>query len=187
MKTMIDAKDVGGIKGRKILFDTNIWLILNGPYFGTNQFRQDVYSEAYKALRERNTIITNEYILSEFCNRYVKLEYDYEKRASGLGDKFPNFKSYRKTDAFRPAMEAARDTCLNFAEDCEFMPISHNHGQMSGFVEEFCDGVFDMSDLMLRDHCKKEGLFLMTDDRDFAGCGVTVITANKRALKAGTF
>lgn len=37
-------------------------------------------------------------------------------------------------------------------------------------------------DQVIREACKRSGLKLVTDDADFAGEGVTILTANRRLL-----
>jgi hypothetical protein len=194
-----DANRASLITGKKVLFDTNIWLLLDGPSFGVQQQREANYSNAYKYIKDNNTLVTNEYIMAEYCNRYVKIVYNAhldehendqnEKqmtRAEKARNKFPSFKRYRTTVDFRDTLESARDTCLNFFEECEFIPVSTDKDSAGRFVDEFSDGLLDFSDLVLRDYCIREDLCLMTDDADFCGCDIHIITANPKVLQRGT-
>jgi hypothetical protein len=133
MTKRIDAKSVAFI-GRRVLFDTNIWLFLNG-YSNEAKNRTDVYSEAYRRLLENeNTIVVNDYILGEYCNRTCKIEYELLRKASDDPDSFPSFKRYRSTSEFAPVMGSVRDTCLNMIDDCEFLPISQKHYKIADIL-----------------------------------------------------
>jgi predicted nucleic acid-binding protein len=182
MNKPIDAKNVS-LKQRRILFDTNIWLILNG-YSNQAKYRTEAYSEAHKRLLQNdNTIVVNDYILGEFCNRSCKIEYETHRNAANDVN-FPAFKRYRNTNNFLSVMESVRDTCLNIIEDCEFLAVSGGHYKITDILGRFCDGELDFSDLIMTDYCKSEKFVLMTDDFDFADCGIEIITANRKLLKS---
>ena len=69
MSEVISAKNVA-ISKKRVLFDTNIWIFING--FGANsaQHRADIYSDAYAALiKNENTIVLNDYVLAEFFSK----------------------------------------------------------------------------------------------------------------------
>ncbi|MBR1235736.1 hypothetical protein [Bradyrhizobium sp. AUGA SZCCT0182] len=181
MSKTIDAKAVS-IKGRRVLFDANIWLILNG-YSGSAPHRADIYSESYKKLLANgNTVVVNDYILGEYCNRCCKLEYESHKRCSDNPDRFPSYKEYRKTREFLPVMESVRDDCLNILDDCEFVAVKGDHYDIAEILNKFCDGSMDFTDMITTKYCASEDVVLMTDDRDFVGCNLEIITANKRLL-----
>jgi predicted nucleic acid-binding protein len=50
-------------------------------------------------------------------------------------------------------------------------------------VDEYAAGDSDFNDQVLTALCKKKGLKMVTDDVDFKGRGIPVITANKRLLR----
>jgi len=183
MTKRIDARNVS-ISGRRVLFDTNIWLFLNG-YSNEASRKTTIYSEAYKQLLENdNVIIINDYVLGEFCNRSCKIEYENHKSCSEKPDEFPSFKRYRATSEFAPAMESVRDTCLNIIDDCEFVPVDGGHYKITDVLMQFCRGNLDFTDLILADYCSSESAVLMTDDFDFAGRGMEIITANPKILRS---
>jgi len=47
---------------------------------------------------------------------------------------------------------------------------------------EFEKGNSDFNDQVLCEICKEKGFTLVTDDPDFSGSGVTILTANSRLL-----
>lgn len=183
MNDVINAKSID-LKGSRVVFDTNIWLLIFDFNAHSVPHKMEIYSDAYGTLlKNGNTIVVNDYILGEFCNRCTRIEYDVERSASEQPDKFPSYKEYRKTKEFRNSMEAARDTCLNIVDDHEFISIDGDHYNIREVLDRFCGGEMDFSDIILTDFCRKEDLYLMTDDRDFANSGIKLITANRRLIK----
>jgi hypothetical protein len=184
MSTIINAKNVT-ISKKRVLFDTNIWIFLNG--FGANsaQFRAGVYSAAYKALiANENTIVLNDYVLSEFFNRCAKMEYDLKKgELERENARVPHFKEYRRSVDFAPVLESIRDTCLNMLQDCEFISVAGHHYDIASIVSECCSACIDFTDLVLVGFCRKENLYMMTDDADYAGSGLDIISANQRMVE----
>lgn len=181
MTRIIDARTVG-LKGRRVLFDANIWMFING--FGANASgeRASLYSAAYKRLLQNdNTIVLNNYILGEFFNRCTKLEYELKRLEfveRGLG--MPPFKAYRRSPEFRLVLESIRDTCLNMIDDCEYVSVDGCHYDITSVLHECCDERADFTDRILICFCKQEKLPIMTDDADFSSSGLDVITGNRR-------
>ena len=79
-------------------------------------------------------------------------------------------------------MEAIRDTCLNILDDCHYVGVNTRAMRISEVLDECHSGQMDFSDIVLREHCLREGFSLMTDDLDYLGCGLDLITANPRML-----
>jgi hypothetical protein len=69
--------------------------------------------------------------------------------------------------------------------DCEFISVAGDHYDIASVVSDCCDRHADFSDLINIGFCKKENLYVMTDDADYADSGLDIITANKR-LHAST-
>ncbi len=49
-------------------------------------------------------------------------------------------------------------------------------------VDEYAAGESDFNDQIIAVLCKRKGLKLVTDDGDFHGQGIPVVTANRRLL-----
>lgn len=181
MSKIIDVRGLSLAKAR-VLLDANIWIILNGFGANTAQYRVEMYSTAYKILLGNdNTIVVNDYVLGEFFNRCAKLEYEIKKaELDTAGVPIPNFKAFRRSEEFAPALESIRDTCLNILDDCEFLPVSGKHYKIEAIVRRCCSECADFSDLVLTEFCRNEGIYVMTDDADYADAGVDIITANKK-------
>jgi predicted nucleic acid-binding protein len=182
MTEVLDANAVS-LTGRRILFDTNVWIFIFDFNAVSVPFKMKAYSGAYKSLLQSdNSIVVNDYIIGEFCNRCTRILYESDKAASADPNSFPSYKRYRQTERFRSAMESVRDTCLNIIDDHEFVNTCGAHYEVRDVLATFCDGRLDFSDLVIIDFCRTEDLYLMTDDADFRGRGLKLITANKHLL-----
>ena len=58
------------------------------------------------------------------------------------------------------------------------------HYDIQSAVEYFCTGELDFSDIIMAECCNHEDIYLMSDDHDFYGRDVKLISANKRTLRA---
>lgn len=181
---MNDVTDVSALKLEKsrILFDTNVWMLIYGLGANVAQPKMKAYSAAYSnLLKSTNKIVVNDYVLGEFCNRCVRYEYDVRQRQDRT---LPRFKEYRSSAHFRDVMESIRDTCLHILDDSEYVRVGNTDCDARKAVQDFCNGELDFSDLILVEYCLLEKLYLMTDDADFVGCGVNLITHNAKLLKS---
>jgi hypothetical protein len=185
MSNIIDVRKLS-LTNARVLLDANIWIILNGFGANTIKNRVELYSTAYKILLGNdNTIVVNDYVLGEFFNRCAKLEYEVKKaELSRAGAPIPHFKAFRQSEEFAPMLESIRDTCLNMLDDCEFLPVSGEHYEIDAIIRRCCSEYADFSDLILVEFCRTEGIYVMTDDADYAGSGVDIITANKKMRPA---
>lgn len=63
--------------GDSFFFDNNIWMFLYCPIGNYKKHQQEKFSKFLEYILHRgNPIYTNSLVLSEFSNRYLKLEYD---------------------------------------------------------------------------------------------------------------
>ena len=53
---------------------------------------------------------------------------------------------------------------------------------IASLIDEYEKGESDFNDQMLTELCKSRGLTFVTDDGDFKGLGLSLITANKKLL-----
>ncbi|MDP4022044.1 hypothetical protein Q8W71_05380 [Methylobacterium sp. NEAU 140] len=175
--------NAGKISGARILFDTNIWIFINGVNQGADQNKVNDYSAAYNdLLRNGNEILVTDYVVSEFANRCIKIAYELHCQAQGIRPDPREFKKVRKSAAFEPAMDEIRQNCLDLTRDCTYISAA-GHCTIDDVINEFYSGKLDFTDIVLREFCAKEQALFMTDDGDFSDCGLTMITANKYILR----
>ena len=180
--TTSEVIEVGkiNIEGCRVLFDANIWIIINGLCGGGPGRRVAAYSNAYDhLLKKKNRIVVNDYVLGEIANRSTKFEYQLAKQANPQID---SYKKYRQRPEFAPKMKFICDTCLDIVRSCEFVQVGRSKVDIVNAINEFCSGRLDFSDVILAEHCVQEGCYFMTDDADFNGSGLRLITANRRLI-----
>jgi ABC-type protease/lipase transport system fused ATPase/permease subunit len=88
------------------------------------------------------------------------------------------------TDEFRTAMERVREACLDIVDACTYAPVDSAGIGMRRLVDELCEGRLDFTDIVVRDFCRANGVHLMTDDADYRGSGLTLISADRRLVNA---
>lgn len=177
MAKIYDARDGCGFSERKLLFDTNIWIAIDGvdprPVSG-------VYSDYYSSvLKSDNEIVVNDYIISEFFNRVCRLNY---KMYFPEDDKMRHFKINRKGADFRDVIESVRDSCLNMIDDCFYEPAVGVETPLMELLDVAGTGELDFTDVIILNQCKKNGYVLVTDDFDYHNCGLDIVTANRNML-----
>jgi predicted nucleic acid-binding protein len=164
----------------RIFLDANIWLYVYGPQGSPTDSKTRIYSSALSnALLAKSQILVDVLVVSEFVNRFSRIEYDvqYPNKANR-----PNFKQFRNSPGFKPlAQVIARETgkILGFSSRTEsgFAAID-----IPAMLTEFKAGEHDFNDQVLARLCQSQGLLLVTHDADFKGKGLDILTANKRIL-----
>jgi predicted nucleic acid-binding protein len=163
----------------KLFFDANVWLDIYGPQGAPNNFRTRIYSTALaKAIQAQCCIFTDVLVISEFINRFARIEHQilYTGRAP------QDFKSFRNSPGFQPiasAITAAVRNILKFAARLEsgFSTIDIN-----AVLTEFDVRPSDFNDQIIVGLCLTNQLQLVTHDSDFKGRGVDILTANRKII-----
>ncbi len=173
-----DANKGCSFKDREILFDTNVYLFVDG--YDTRPVSK-VYSNYYWQVVNdpSNKIVINDYILSEFFNRSCRDQYKLEvvNKTTSL-----SYKEFRKTNDFIQYMETIRDSCIHFLEESKFSVACKDNSDIDAILHEAAKGTLDFSDIIVNEHCTKDNLILVTDDYDYIDCSIDIVTANKKFL-----
>jgi predicted nucleic acid-binding protein len=160
----------------ELLLDANVWLFIYGPQKPGNT-RVATYSQALaKILAAQCRIYIDVLIVSEFINAYARLKWKL------VAPHINRFKAFRKSPDFKPvAQDIAADVrrVLNY---CSRIENGFEALDIDGLIDEYAAGDADFNDQVIAALCKRKGLKLVTDDGDFSGHGITVMTANKRLL-----
>ena len=168
----------------KILIDTNIWLYLypatqspkSQHSFMANAIKQ--YSEAFKKLLSAKVqIILDPLILSEYLNRYCRIEWE-----GGFQLQYPKFKNFRKSQDFKKIVTEANKCAKQILKICSVHSVSANSIDLSKALNIFEKGNLDFPDLLLVDICKSQNFKLMTHDSDFIYGDIEVLTVNPKLL-----
>lgn len=167
-------------KGEQILIDANVWLYLQPPSVQPPPRFAWQYSNALKQILSAGAKpVIESLILSEYLNRYLRLEYDF-----GWRTKYPKFKDFRKSSDFAPVAQSAvadAKTILKLAvpQDTQFCAID-----LAAVLAETEAGSLDFNDSVLVENCRLQGWKLLTNDGDMTLGGIDVLTTYKPLLAA---
>lgn len=162
-----------------LLLDTNVWLLVYGPQKPGNN-RVAIYSQALaKILTAQSRVYIDVLIVSEFINAYARLKWNLWKNQSTCSD---DFKKFRESQDFKPIAQDIASDVKRVLQSCTRVEDGFESLAIESLVDEYALGDSDFNDQILTELCNRKGLKLVTDDGDFKGQGIPVITANKRLL-----
>lgn len=160
----------------ELLLDTNIWLFFYGPQKPGNE-RVAAYSEAFaKILAAGCRIYIDVLIVSEFINAYARMKWGILEKPRG------DFKQFRRSLDFKPIAQDIVGDIRQVLKHCSRLENGFEKLDIDGLISEYAEGDSDFNDQVIAALCRRKGLKLITDDSDFRGRGIPVVTANKRLL-----
>jgi predicted nucleic acid-binding protein len=167
----------------EIVFDTNVYMSLFGPYCYTEP-GYFAYSSALKEIRKNNVgIILSTIIISEFINTFS------HKIWENLSDKsrYPHFKDFRNSPDFIKVSDEIGLWIDEFLDMVSCCRSEFDDDKAQEYLDKYLSGTLDFNDIIISDFCKSNGKVLVTHDFDFINCnGITVLTANKRLIRTKT-
>lgn len=162
----------------ELFLDANIWLFVYAPQRPGNS-QVDIYSKALAdILKAKSKIYIDVLILSEFINRYARIQYNL------LPDEVKprSFKEYRRTQEFIPVAKDIVMSVRKILQHCVRVESGFDKVVVQTLLDEFAEGNIDFNDQMIARLCNNKGWKLITDDGDFKGGEISLITANKHLL-----
>lgn len=168
----------------KLFFDTNIWLILFGLQEPKNSNKIRIYSSAFdRILKAKSKIYIDLLIVSEFINTYARQKWRLKKLDGNLSEKYKeSFKKFRNSSHFKSIAQQIGDDTNRVLRFCHKIEDEFEKLNTNCLIDEYTYGNHDFNDQVLRELCKSRKLKLITDDIDFKGEEIPVLTANKRLL-----
>lgn len=164
-----------------LFFDTNIWLYVYAPQ-APDDWRTRIYSKSLgKILTARSRIFIDALVLSEFINRYSRLAFNLFKETGSTID----FKAYRQSPDFKPVANDIESSVRRILKHCQRTESGFSDSDIDSLLAKYGEGDADFNDQLMVELCKRQDFKLITHDRDFKDCGVTVLTANSRLLTSG--
>lgn len=166
--------------GEFILVDANVWLYLQPPAAQPPPRFSLAYSAAFKnLLTAKSRPVIDALVLSEYLNRYIRIEYDAYWRAT-----YPKFKDFRQSadfatlgaDAIADAQQILK---LSTPEQSPLHLVN-----LPDILNETATGRLDFNDGMLVETCRLRGWKLMTNDADMTVGGIEVLTSNPALLRS---
>lgn len=166
--------------GDKLLIDANIWLYLfPAPSSATRGFVR-TYSAAFKAmLLAKCTIIVNALVLSEYLNRYCRIEWEALHKGS-----YSSFKAFRQSKDYVGVGQSAADFARAILKQCTTSNDGFADADILNILKEFESGSNDFNDGLIADACLRNSWTLVTHDGDFVNGGIAVLTDNNRLIAA---
>lgn len=176
MRNASAVNDYNFTPNDQLLLDTNIWLFVYGPQ-RPGDAKVAVYSRALaKILAANSRIYIDVLIVSEFINTYARLKWHV------MGKPHGNFKQFRKSNDFNPIAQDIAADVRQVLNHCSRVESGFEALDINGVIAEYAVGDSDFNDQIIATLCQRKGLKLVTDDGDFGGHGIPVVTANKRLL-----
>ena len=178
---MNDVKDISSYsfsKDDRLFLDANIWLSVYGPT-AYQRSRMSIYASAIRDIRKAGcAIFVDVLIISEFINTYAR----WEHKQSDL--RANKFKDFRKNPAFATIAKDIAVNAKRIIKQCQRCDSNFASIDVEAVLTEFENGDSDFNDQIFSKICKDKELTLVTDDSDFRGSDLAVLTANSRLLKA---
>lgn len=169
-----------------LFFDANIWMFLYGPQRQDNfpGNRMSIYSSAFnRILKAQSRIYIDVLIVSEFINTYARRKWDIFKEANRSGTGGNRFKNFRDSSDFKPVAKEIADQTKRILKHCRKIESGFETLEMDSLIKRYENGGTDFNDQVFMQLCKTRGFKLVTDDGDFKGQGISILTANGRLLR----
>jgi len=160
----------------QLFLDANIWLFVYGPQ-KPGDSKAATYSQALaEILAAQCRIYIDVLIVSEFINTYSRLQWYVMDKPCGT------FKRFRKSPDFKPIAQDIAADVGRVLKHCTRIESGFEASNLEELIAEYSAGDSDFNDQVITALCKRKGLKLVTDDGDFHGQGIPVVTANRRLL-----
>jgi predicted nucleic acid-binding protein len=162
---VIDVKTYTAKRLDIFFFDNNIWMYLFCPLGEYNKQRQKQYSELLKRVKTANsTIFTSSLIMSEYANRYLRLDFARWRDTDG----FPAAKykeDYVGTQRYNETVVEVKDSLRKIIALCEKHPDNFNSVEIDNILKHF--GEVDFNDGYYIELATIKNWKIVTDDQDF--------------------
>jgi hypothetical protein len=163
-----------------LLLDANVWLFLYPAPSDKSLRFAGKYSAAFKQiLAAKSPLVLDVLILSEYANRYCRIEWEALYRAT-----YPKFKQFRSSPDFASVGQAAAFFVREILRLCSRHDHLFSSADISQVLTDFESGTADLNDGLLADACRQRAWTLITDDGDFTNGGIEVLTNNPRLIRA---
>lgn len=165
----------------QILVDANVWLYLQPPAAQPAPSWARGYSGVFANLLKADAVpVVDVLILSEYLNRYVRIEYD-----ACWKEICPKFKDFRSSQAGVAVAENAVAEAEHIVSLAGMVQDTMVSGiSLSDVFAEFQQGSIDFNDGILIENCRLRHWKFLTHDADIRVGGIDVLTLNKKLLAA---
>lgn len=160
----------------RLFLDTNVWIKIFYP-ISSSPSSVAAYSAALRDIKvAKSDIYITECVLSEFINRYARLEQKIKAPSSS------DFKAFRATAQFKGIAQDIAMACKRILSSCNWCNSNCSSQDIDSILHDYAAGGKDFNDQIITHLCKSNTLTLVTHDADFADCGLNILTANNSIL-----
>ena len=166
-------------KGEEILVDANVWLYLFPPPAQPASTWATKYTTAFSVMLKCNAVpIVDTLILSEYCNRYIRIE--YEASWAETYRRYKDFRTSADAQAVLGSVVSEMERILQSSrpEDTALTTIN-----LSDLLQGVASGKTDFNDGVLLENCRLNNWKLFTNDGDMTIGGIDILTTNQRLLR----
>ncbi len=160
-----------------LFFDANILIYLDGPIGNTNIKFQQIYADAFaKMLKAKSKLFIDPIVLSEFVNRYLRLEFVRFVRHQ---QKQYTFKEFRGSDVGKKVIS---NICTIINKRMAYFSLINSQADnlwLKKIINEFDMLSGDFNDCIIVDICRQNNLSLVTHDGDMVSYKIPVLSGNK--------
>jgi predicted nucleic acid-binding protein len=177
--TTLDIRTYSFAAADQLFFDANIWLYIYGPQRTPADWKSALYSRALSyALSAGSGLFVDVLVISEFINRYARLEHQVLLNTAAAAD----FKQFRNSPNFKPIAQTIAGNVRRIMQHSRRVGSDFESLDIAALVSEYEIGSSDFNDQVLASLCRSRGFSLVTHDIDFNDRGLNVITANKHLM-----
>jgi len=172
---VIDISQYAFTASDQLLLDTSVWLLIYGPHV-PGDGRVALYSGALKRMLEaKSRLYVDVIVLSEFINTYARMKQQIV--APRL-----RFKDFRRTDDFQSVANDVVADAKQMMKQCVWVVNELGLLLVDDLLNEYALGKSDFNDQLISVLCGQKGMKLVTDDSDFKGRNIPILTANSQLL-----
>lgn len=175
MSLRIRPANIATVHGRRLFFDANVLLYLFGS---TSSTWANTYSSVFsQCLKMGNILCVDVFVLSEFINRFLRIEYENYLKTKGLNNQQVKFKNFRSqpegAQASKDVETIVKGRILNkFALVGKLFDVE----DVNAISLVYCD----FNDELIVQTCRQHQCVLVTNDADFSGANIDILTANNK-------
>ena len=129
-----------------------------------------------RILKAGSKIYTDVLVVSEFINRYARLQH-------GLVAPCTKFKDFRNSQGFKPVAQDIAADVKKILAHCCLIGSGFETLETDDLLNEYSVGDSDFNDQVITELCKTNGFTLITNDGDFKCQDILILTANRSLLK----
>ena len=161
-------------------FDNNIWMYLFAPIANSKKSEQKDYSDFFNSVcTARATIWINSMVLSEFCNSWLRIEYNNWKKEIANVQRFDYKKDFIPSNIYQETIAEIKQTLPNILKKTERCTDNFNSINIDNVLKELNN--CDFNDSYYIELAKSNNWKIVTHDADFFknnSSNVEIITAN---------